>query len=234
VTSFRKAIQLGLALTLLVLYCVSISHAADTLDTQKQALDIIADFADRFCKTIPLSGNADNLELSGQAKAELNELLKKIASLGIEGAAKYQKSEYQGVLRKDLASLLKDNSTCRLEVWKDLKDKLLVPASATQKKKTKDFSRTFNFEDHHCSVNEERSSKLCVDADYKFNGMVGEPSYLRVDKCGSRFVSFDADPTNKQCGIFKVRLVGCGHDSLKICKGHAYIEGAVKLLGEQL
>lgn len=65
---------------------------ADSLETQKKALDIIADFADRLCTTTPLTGSASNLELSEHAKAELSELIKKIANLGIEGAAKYQTS----------------------------------------------------------------------------------------------------------------------------------------------
>ena len=43
---------------------------ANSLETQKKALDVIADFADRLCTTIPLTGSASNLELSGKAKAE--------------------------------------------------------------------------------------------------------------------------------------------------------------------
>jgi len=58
-------------------------------------------------------------------KAELSNFLKKIADLGIEGSAKYTTREFQGVLQEDLVELLKDRSNCRLEVWKDLKDKLI-------------------------------------------------------------------------------------------------------------
>jgi hypothetical protein len=64
------------------------------------------------------------------AKAELSEVLKKVAELGIEGAAKYQTVEYQGVLQKDLARALRSYTDCKIEVWRGLKDKLLpdVPA----------------------------------------------------------------------------------------------------------
>lgn len=107
-----------------------------TLDSQKEALNVIADFADRICNTVPISGGSENLELSGEAKIELNNLLQKIADLGIEGAAKYQQSNYKGVLQKDLAILLQHGSKCKLEVWKDLKDKLLVSDLPPQSKQT--------------------------------------------------------------------------------------------------
>jgi hypothetical protein len=101
--------------------------AANNLGAQKKALEVIIDFADRLCTTIPLTGSADNAELSGNAKAELSEVLKKIANLGIEGAAKYQTSDWQGVLQQDLAGQLNNSRNCKLEVFKDLKEKLLAP-----------------------------------------------------------------------------------------------------------
>jgi len=98
--------------------------SAENLEAQKKALEAIADFADRICSTIPLKGDGKNLELTGNAKAELNEFLKRVANLGIEGAAKYQASEWQGVLQQDLAGQLNNSRSCKLEVYKDLKDKL--------------------------------------------------------------------------------------------------------------
>jgi hypothetical protein len=99
---------------------------ADSLEAQQKGLNVILDFADRLCTTIPLTGGANNLELSGQAKAELSALLKKIANLGLEGAAKYQTSEWQGVLQQDLAGQLNSSRNCKVEVFKDLKDRLLA------------------------------------------------------------------------------------------------------------
>lgn len=119
-----QKMRLKLAVMFLSLSCGVV--VADDLEKQKDALNVIADFADRMCNKVPLIGGTENLELSGTAKAELNGLLKKIADLGIEGAAKYQQDEYENVLQKDLATLLRDSSKCKLEVWKDLKDKLLT------------------------------------------------------------------------------------------------------------
>jgi hypothetical protein len=89
-----------------VLLSVDVTTAADNFEQETKALSIITDFAGRICVTIPQTGTSSNVELSGKAKAELNELLKKIANLGIEGAAKYQGSEWKGVLQQQLAEQL--------------------------------------------------------------------------------------------------------------------------------
>lgn len=95
--------------------------AQSELDQKEQALDLIASFAERICQEIPIEGEGQKLELSGRAQVELNEILEKLADLGIEGAAKYESEEYKGVLQKDLAELLKNNMQCRLDVLKELK-----------------------------------------------------------------------------------------------------------------
>ena len=102
------------------------------LASQKQALDVIADFADRICDPakVPLVGSSSSLELSGKAKAELSELVKKVANVGVEGAAKYQSSKYANVLQKDLVAVLRENKDCRLKVFEKLQSRLLAPASA--------------------------------------------------------------------------------------------------------
>lgn len=102
------------------------TYAEPDLDRQRQALNIIADFADRFCKNIPLEGTGGEIELSVQAKAELSGIVKKLASLGIEGAGKYQTSEYEGLLQKDITEALKSSVDCRLKIWQDLKSSLLL------------------------------------------------------------------------------------------------------------
>jgi hypothetical protein len=82
-------------------------------------------FADSFCASPPLSGSATDVELSGKAKIELNEFIKKITDLGLEGAAKYKESKWQGVLQKDLARLYEASTKCKQKVLSDLTDKLM-------------------------------------------------------------------------------------------------------------
>jgi hypothetical protein len=102
----------------------SVFHAND-LEREEKALKIISDFADKFCKDVPLKGRSDSIGLSGSAKADLKGILNKIVNLGFDGAAKYQDSEYEGLLQADLISALKDNMKCREQIWRDLSHKLL-------------------------------------------------------------------------------------------------------------
>lgn len=105
---------------------ISSCAAANDLARQKDALDVISALADKICSLPPLSGQENQLELSGKGKVELNKVLKKIADLGIQGGAAYQHKKYEGVLQKDIASLLINSTDCRLEVLRELKDKLLT------------------------------------------------------------------------------------------------------------
>jgi hypothetical protein len=119
-----------------MLLALVLSLAAATTDgqgasSQEHALDQIADFASRLCGSVPLRGHSSQTELSGSATLELQKLLRSLASAGVEGAAKYQSSQWSGPLQKDLARAMEDTNRCRLEVLKELKDRLLPEASAT-------------------------------------------------------------------------------------------------------
>jgi len=104
------------------------SQAVD-LKKEKEALDVIADFADKFCKDVKMTGDNSAVELSLDGKATLKGLIKKIADLGFDGAAKYKTEKYEGLLRTDLLPALKDNKSCRIQIWNDLKGKLLKSSS---------------------------------------------------------------------------------------------------------
>ena len=97
-----------------------------SVDKSAEALKVIGDFADRLCQTVPLETQTETLQLSGDAKAELEGIIKKLASLGISGAAKYESSSSKNVLQKDLAEVLKDARNCRLQIWNDLKGKFQI------------------------------------------------------------------------------------------------------------
>ncbi len=125
------------SIALLVLFLITVlineTASASSLEDKEKALKIIGDFAERLCKDIPLEGQGKNIELTGSAKAELNGIIKTLANLGIEGAAKYQDTGYKGVLQKDLAIALKNSADCRLQIWNDLKDKF-IPSTPPPKK----------------------------------------------------------------------------------------------------
>ena len=104
--------------------------AAQLNDRNTQALNLITDAAVKLCGTVRDSGSAKGVELSIGAKAELEGLLKKLTSLGVDVKGKYVDGTFSGVQQKDLATAMKDNAQCRLEVLKELKSTLLSSAEA--------------------------------------------------------------------------------------------------------
>jgi hypothetical protein len=109
-------------------------EAPDESFKMKQALEIVRDFSNEICGSVPMEGSSEKTVLSGKAKADLNNLLKKVLDLGVDGAAKYQKGEYKGVLQADLAKLLSESKDCKLQIWNDLKTKLLLYPTTENKK----------------------------------------------------------------------------------------------------
>ena len=116
---------------LLILFFLTspISFASDILNKQKEALDIIAGFANDICGGLEDHGEKTSVQVSGELNAEIKGLLKKLAGLGISGTAAFENESYQGVLQKDLASLLKDKIECRKMVIMEFKT--LVPTGNT-------------------------------------------------------------------------------------------------------
>lgn len=105
----------GLALALL-----AGPAAGQGLDTE--ALAEIRSFAESFCGDLfDAGGSSESLALEGAAKAEIDGLLKKLVSIGVEGAASFDSGEYVGVLREQLSAERSDNRDCRMTIWNDLK-----------------------------------------------------------------------------------------------------------------
>jgi len=101
------------------------------LDTQQRALNIIGEFANSICSKIPLEGGSIETQLSGEAKAELNNILNRLADLGVKGSAEFTNKEYRNVLQNELAKVIIDSNNCRLVVFFALKDKFLLTEERT-------------------------------------------------------------------------------------------------------
>lgn len=106
------------------------SAFGQSVEESTEALKVIADFADRLCQTVPLDTRSNNLQLSGNAKAELEGIITKLANLGISGAANYESSSSQNVLQTDLAKVIEESRYCRRQIWDDLKGKFEIGSSA--------------------------------------------------------------------------------------------------------
>lgn len=101
------------------------SEAKGDFNSKKKVLELIADFADRTCQNIPLKGSGEDIDIYGETKIELSGLFKSLANLGIKGEGKYNSSSYEGVLREDLSSLVKNRNDCKLDILKLLKKEFL-------------------------------------------------------------------------------------------------------------
>ena len=90
----------------------------------QERFELIAAFAERICHTAPLKAKSNELVLSAKANAELKGLLKKLADLGVGGAAEYKSAESEGVLQKDLAALLSKEADCKQNISNKLIERL--------------------------------------------------------------------------------------------------------------
>ncbi|MBP3141933.1 hypothetical protein ACTFQF_12485 [Aliivibrio fischeri] len=119
-----KLLIISLLVTGMILPCSSFGYE---LDKQKEALNLIVITAKELCENVPLSGGTEGVQLTGEAKAKVSGIVKKLADLGLEGAVKYESNEYEGVLQEDLAVIVNKSANCKMDVWKDLQDKLVLP-----------------------------------------------------------------------------------------------------------
>ena len=107
-----------------------VSLEAQTLEDQREALNLIISTVKEICAPVPLGGSSIKFELTGEGKADLKELFGKLANLGIEGATEYQNEQYRGVLQQDLASVLISNTACKSEIFSTLQKKIIPNISA--------------------------------------------------------------------------------------------------------
>ena len=101
------------------------------LDKAGRALDVIEKFANGICNKPEMRGKSSSIEVQGTAKVEVSKLVKQLADLKIEGAAKFDTKDYEGLLQKDLLPALQESTRCKERIFNDLKDRFL-PKVITQ------------------------------------------------------------------------------------------------------
>lgn len=158
--------------------------AADRSDAHAQALETIANFADRICdpeSPIPLEGSGNNIRLSVEAKANLNKLLKNIADIGIEVSGNWENSEWQGVLQKDLAQLLISERECKEKLAARLIDKLMPVGTPSDKPAIWRSKRgNWNFNDTTIFVVGERDFNKAYLSGQNFSNVIYEVRLRKV------------------------------------------------------
>jgi hypothetical protein len=79
-------------------------------------LDEISSTAERLCGYVAQSGRSNNVQVTGDVKAELSGLAKKLADLGISGTGALTTTEYEGVLQEELTTALRDVRDCKIKI----------------------------------------------------------------------------------------------------------------------
>jgi hypothetical protein len=116
--SIKRIMRIKFLLVTIFLFLMPLRHVHGIdLDTQQRALNIIGEFANSICSKIPLEGGSTDTQLSGEAKAELNNILNRLADLGVKGSAEFTNKEYRNVLQNELAKTIIDSNNCRLVVF---------------------------------------------------------------------------------------------------------------------
>ena len=124
---------LNLSLQLFCLFVFASANAAwsQDLDKGERALLMISKFANDICNKPDLKGKARSIETEGKAKAEVSKLIKQLAEIKVEGAAKFGNAEYEGLLQRDLLPALQDSTKCKQKIYDDLKDRFLPKPSSS-------------------------------------------------------------------------------------------------------
>ena len=89
-----------------------------------EAVSLITEAAQSICGTAVDAGSTTSVKVTGDVKAELSGLAKKLADLGLSGSGSIENDSYVGVLQKDLAANLADLRHCKLAVFDRLSSTL--------------------------------------------------------------------------------------------------------------
>jgi hypothetical protein len=118
--------RLAIVLLGMTLATSSASFGQDP-ERDAQILHLIEQFTDHVCTVVEREGRSGNYEVSGQLGADVHLFVRKFFGFRGAGAGNRSASEYNNVLRQDLANLLRTNIECRLQVSTLLIKTLFAP-----------------------------------------------------------------------------------------------------------
>ena len=91
--------------------------------------------AERLCGPVDPSGREHNSKIEGDIKGELGILRKRLGNLGLFGTGVLGSSEYEGVVREQLAIALQDARECKAKIF-DMLQKKLIPNTSDQERRS--------------------------------------------------------------------------------------------------
>jgi hypothetical protein len=114
---------------------------------QPEALQEITDTADRICGSVAAAGQGTDVKITGDVKAQLSGLAKKLADLGISGAGDVTTGSYEGVLRDQLATVLSEQRNCKLAVFQSLLNVVFPPRPQTPSRATRNPDSLYQYDE---------------------------------------------------------------------------------------
>jgi hypothetical protein len=120
-----KLHAVGLVCSMLV--TTSTAYAQFDDYSRRQALATIADYADRICNVVEMSGGSSTSEARAGVNAQLKGLASRLAQIGGSAGGKMAQEQYRNVDRSQLADVLKNNADCKLKTSDRLINIFLQP-----------------------------------------------------------------------------------------------------------
>ena len=113
---------------LVILFTPNMAYSVEANEQQK-ALNIILQFAKNLCDSDQVNGTGHTQKsiIKNETSAKLGDLLNNLVQIGFARKTTLERTDYVGVLQKDLAPLLAQQTNCKQTVFYALKDRILTP-----------------------------------------------------------------------------------------------------------
>ena len=123
---------MAVAITLVFrLPIASAGTSPEALLKEEEVFTVVGGEAEHICGSVSEIGSNRTIDWSAELEeGGLPEAIRRLVGLGVSGAAKFQSSEWTGVLQKDLALALQDTRDCKQHVF-DTMTRKLFPTDAT-------------------------------------------------------------------------------------------------------
>jgi hypothetical protein len=90
---------------------------AQDSESTKAALAAIKDAADSICGTVREEGSQTEIDTSGKIGGALNNLIKTLIDIDASLSVTIKRTDYQGVIREQLAGVIENNTNCRRGIF---------------------------------------------------------------------------------------------------------------------
>ncbi|WP_433588728.1 hypothetical protein [Pseudomonas koreensis] len=110
-------------------------EVVDSSAIYEKKIMLVTDSAAKICAEFSDKGESEEFRMEGELNAEVSKLWRALAELGVQIKSDYSAQKYQGVLKDQVLSAMKESNSCRLDVFHSLlnevdKARVQVPDTA--------------------------------------------------------------------------------------------------------